>query len=374
MENKASNEVLSSPTSGAEPSLMSPPLVPSVTPSERRRRRWLRLLHTLRPRTREPTSQAGSVPAAVAAILDSSSIERITLMLGSSLMWTMLAVMARRSNKLEHTVRLLFYVSVGAFVGVLSCSLRMIRPRTTLGVNASVVARGLTTAVAFTARFMSLHQLRIVDSAALTSMAPVLTWLPAIAPSATRRPGWMFFSLACMMTAVGLLLYQQEVDQQLRTERLVGFLWAFLSACLVAGQQLFSAATTDVPQGVLLLHSSFIAVVSSALLAARVLDSPRLLLTQVDMGEMSVASQMAFAYVFFVSKARETDQGLANMYKYAMDVLMACALSWTFLAAEPVPLSSYGAAALVLCAVVSAEVQRLSATPRPARSRMRFFM
>ncbi|KAK8769781.1 hypothetical protein V5799_013757 [Amblyomma americanum] len=92
------------------------------------------------------------------------------------------------------------------------------------------------------------------------------------------------------------------------------------------------------------------------------------------MGEMSVASQMAFAYVFFVSKARETDQGLANMYKYAMDVLMACALSWTFLAAEPVPLSSYGAAALVLCAVVSAEVQRLSATPRPARSRMRFFM
>ncbi|KAK8756203.1 hypothetical protein V5799_001095, partial [Amblyomma americanum] len=90
------------------------------------------------------------MPTMTNALIETAP-QRITLMLGSSLMWTMLAVMARRSNKLEHTVRLLFYVSVGAFVGVLSCSLRMIRPRTTLGVNASVVARGLTTAVAFTA-------------------------------------------------------------------------------------------------------------------------------------------------------------------------------------------------------------------------------
>ncbi|XP_054923172.1 uncharacterized protein [Dermacentor andersoni] len=98
---------------------------------------------------------------------------------------------------------------------------------------------------------------------------------------------------------------------------------------------------------------------------------------QVDMGEMSMASQTAFAYVFFVSKARETDQGLANMYKYAMDVLMACALTWTFLPEDAVPRSSYGAAVFVLCAVVTAEVQRLHHMPRPApggRVRMRFFM
>ncbi|KAL1468106.1 hypothetical protein MTO96_041694, partial [Rhipicephalus appendiculatus] len=50
-------------------------------------------------------------------------------MLGSSLMWTMLAVLGRRRRSLEYTARLVFYVSMGAFVGVLSCTLRMTRPK-----------------------------------------------------------------------------------------------------------------------------------------------------------------------------------------------------------------------------------------------------
>ncbi|KAH6931994.1 hypothetical protein HPB50_002428 [Hyalomma asiaticum] len=272
------------PTGGAGPSSTSLP--------QSAWRRWLQVLATFRPRTHEPTTLTVSMPAAVTAVLDSSSIQRITLMLGSSLMWTMLAVLGRRKHSVEHTARLLFYVSMGAFVGVLSCTLRMTRPQGSFAVNASVVLRGFTTAIAFGARFMSLIHLRIVDSAALTSMAPVLTGLPSMARSTTLKPVWFLFSL-------------------------------------------------------------------------------------VNMGEMSAASQTAFAYVFFVSKARETDQGLANMYKYAMDVLMACALTWTFLPDDVVPAASYGAAVLVLCAVVTAEVQRLSCTPRPppgARVIMRFFM
>ncbi|XP_054923171.1 uncharacterized protein [Dermacentor andersoni] len=221
---------------------------------------------------------------------------------------------------------------------------------------------------------MSLIHLRIVDSAALTSMAPVLAGLPTMAGSTTQRPVWFVFSLTCLVTAMGLLLYQ---DEGMGSPRLQSFGWAFLSACLVAGQEFFAHTTKDIPQGVLLLHSSFTSLLFSTLLAGNVLESPKALLTKVDMGEMSMASQTAFAYVFFVSKARETDQGLANMYKYAMDVLMACALTWTFLPKDVVPTSSYGAAVFVLCAVVTAEVQRLHYMPRPApgaRVRIRFFM
>ncbi|XP_049270809.1 uncharacterized protein LOC125758085 [Rhipicephalus sanguineus] len=173
---------------------------------------------------------------------------------------------------------------------------------------------------------------------------------------------------------MGLLLYQVE---GMRPQRLQSFGWAFLSACLVAGQQVFTQTTKDVPQGVLLLHSSFTSLILSTLFAGNVLECPKDLLTKVDMGEMSVASQTAFAYVFFVSKAREGDQGLANMYKYSLDVLMVCALTWTFLPDDVVPLASYAAALFVLCAVVTAEVQRLSYTPRPppgAKVIMRFFM
>ncbi|KAL3208972.1 hypothetical protein MRX96_038453 [Rhipicephalus microplus] len=90
-----------------------------------------------------------------------------------------------------------------------------------------------------------------------------------------------------------------------------------------------------------------------------------LLCAQVNMGEMSVASQTVFAYLFFVSKARESDEGLANMYKHSLDVFMACALTWTFLPDDVVPLASYAGALLVLCAVVTAEVLRLSNRPRP---------
>ncbi|XP_054923173.1 uncharacterized protein [Dermacentor andersoni] len=337
-------------------------------------RRWVRLLASFRPRTHEPTTMTVTMPATVAAIMDSSSIQRITLMLGSSLMWTMLAVLGRRRHSVEHTARLLFFVSLGAFVGVLSCTLRMTRPHGSIAVNASVVVRGFTTAFAFAARFMSLIHLRIVDSAALTSMAPVLAGLPTMAGSTTRRPVWFVFSLTCLVTAMGLLLYQ---DEGMGSQRLQSFGWAFLSACLVAGQEFFAHTTKDIPQGVLLLHSSFTSLLFSTLLAGNVLESPKALLTKVDMGEMSMASQTAFAYVFFVSKARETDQGLANMYKYAMDVLMACALTWTFLPEDAVPTASYGAAVFVLCAVVTAEVQRLHHMPRPApggRVRMRFFM
>lgn len=75
-------------------------------------------------------------------------------MLGSSLMWTMLAVLGRRRHSVEHTARLLFFVSLGAFVGVLSCTLRMTRPQGTIAVNASVVVRGFTTAFAFAARYV----------------------------------------------------------------------------------------------------------------------------------------------------------------------------------------------------------------------------
>ncbi|XP_054923086.1 uncharacterized protein [Dermacentor andersoni] len=118
-------------------------------------RRWVRLLASFRPRTHEPTTMTVTMPATVAAIMDSSSIQRITLMLGSSLMWTMLAVLGRRRHSVEHTARLLFFVSLGAFVGVLSCTLRMTRPHGSIAVNASVVARGFTTAFAFAARCAS---------------------------------------------------------------------------------------------------------------------------------------------------------------------------------------------------------------------------
>ncbi|KAL1480238.1 hypothetical protein MTO96_034734 [Rhipicephalus appendiculatus] len=315
-----------------------------------------------------------SMPAAVAAVMDGSSVQRITLMLGSSLMWTMLAVLGRRRRSLEYTARLVFYVSMGAFVGVLSCTLRMTRPKGSFAVNASIVLRGFTMAFAFAARFLSLIHMRIVDSAALTSMAPVLAGLPFMARSTIRKPVWLVFSLTCLGASTGLLLFQVE---EMRSQRLQGFGWAFLSACLVAGQQIFTQTTKDVPQGVLLLHSCFTSLILSTLFAANVLASPKELLTKVDMGEMSVASQTAFAYVFFVSKARESDEGLANMYKYSLDVLMACALTWTFLPDDVVPLASYAAALLVLCAVVTAEVQRLSYTPRPppgAKVIMRYFM
>lgn len=285
-------------------------------------------------------------------------------------MWNMLAVMGRRKAALEDTTKLLFYVSVGVFVGVLSCANRMTRPKGSLAVNASIIVRGLVTAVAFGARFMSLHQLRLVDQAVVTSMAPVLSWLPTLLSTAKRHPAWFVFLVTALAASVLLVLYDSE------EQRVEGLLWALLSACLGAAQELFTGTTSEVPQAVLLLHSSFIALISSSLLAGFALESPRVVLTQVDMNAMAVASQLSFAYIFFVSKARETDRGLANMFKYTMDVLMACALGRAYLPDERVPPAGYVAAFFCIVAVVSAELQRISMFPSFAAvaPKIRFFM
>lgn len=206
-------------------------------------------------------------------------------------------------------------------------------------------------------RFVSLGQLSLVDSAVLTSTGPVLTRLPELAMGSVRRPTALVVSLLATGSAIMLLVIPDTSSEQ--SEHTQGLIWAFTSSFLLASQQLFSDATAGVPHGVLLLYSSFVSLVASMLLAGLLMERPDELFTQNDMGVMALVSQMAFSYVYFIAKAREANDGLVNMYKYSLDVILACALTPVFVA-EPVSINSHVAAVLVVFAVVLSELHRVT--------------
>ncbi|CAN7952031.1 unnamed protein product [Ixodes pacificus] len=283
-------------------------------------------------------------------------------------MWTFLAVLSRRQDGFTHPVKLLFYASVGVFVGVLTCMTGMRRPPGTNVSKASLLLRSLMTACAFASRFASLWHLSLVDSAVMTSTSLVLTRLPELAQRRTPRSYMLAVSLLLTATALGLLAFSDMSER-----RPEGLRWALVSTALHSTQQLLSPATAGMPLSVLLLHTSFALLLLSTLLAAYLMERPEKLFTEADMGTMSLTSHMGFAYVYFVSKGREADNGgLANMYKNAFDVIIAFAFNKAFLD-ESVAAISYAAAALVVTGATVSELQRVAGLSH-YRKRFRFFI
>lgn len=320
------------------------------------------------------------------SVQEHSSVQATVMAASGSTLWTFLAVLAKTQQKGVHTAKLLFFVSVGIFVGVLTCMAGVQRPRSPPRATLTLLLRSAMGAAALFARFLSLRQLSLVDSAVLTSTAPALALLPELMLALIGRSRSSLAALAppAVLTSLALMLILlpsaipadtlEDEDSWDVWSTSNGVLWAAACALLQAAQQHLSDVTVGIPQAVLLLHTSFALFIGSALLSAWFLDEPEQLFTQGDMGAMAVVSQISFAYVYFVSKARELDEGaLVNMYKYSFDVLCACALAPLSLHELP-DMRSYAAAVLVILAVVLAELHHLVANVPGFRRKLRFFM
>ncbi|XP_064487611.1 uncharacterized protein LOC135399802 [Ornithodoros turicata] len=321
-------------------------------------------------------------------VQEHSTVQATVMAASGSTLWTFLAVLGKTQQKGVHTAKLLFFVSVGIFVGVLTCMAGVQRPRSPPRTTLTLLLRSAMGAAALFARFLSLRQLSLVDSAVLTSTAPALSLLPELLLALIGRKRSSFVALAppalFMTSALLLVLLPSgapedplEDEDKAKSDILStrsGALWALACALLQAAQQHLSDITLGIPQAVVLLHTSFALFLGSAILSACFLDEPEQLFTQGDMGAMAVVSQISFAYVYFVSKARELDEGaLVNMYKYSFDVVCACALAPLSLHELPV-LRSYAAAVLVIFAVILAELHHLVATMPAFRKKLRYFM
>ncbi|CAN8004575.1 unnamed protein product, partial [Ixodes hexagonus] len=291
------------------------------------------------------------------------SWEGTVLASSASIFWGLVAVMVKLSPSLS-TSKLIFHFSLGIFVGVTTCQSGVPVLYGPLSAQRKLVVHSVLATSSIFARFFCLRYLSLMNSYALGNVGPALTLIPEYL---FKGPEVLTFSrlFAVAMMGVGVCLIihtnLSEVAEESAAHNFsVGCGLALTSAFLRAVQREFSSLDADIPSVMRLFHWSFLALLTSCAVAIWNGDIGQIF-GDSDMGALVFLSQVSFAFVYFVSKARESgDYGVVNMCLYSGDLVLAIVASLVYLREDTRPLS-YVAAVMVLASVFCAELSKRKA-------------
>ncbi|XP_064489102.1 uncharacterized protein LOC135400974 [Ornithodoros turicata] len=307
-------------------------------------------------------AEAPNVTEAPAAGPQVFSWEGCVLSASSSIFWTLLALTVKLSPATA-MAKLLFHVSVGVFVGIMTCMGGVSVPYGALNAQFALFFRSILVVTSLFTRLFALRYLTLVDSFVLSSVSPML-FLGS--QCITRgRSSMIFVQLLPMsmtiaafcMVVLSNLVYRtgQGEDTGLFS---LGFGLSITSSVLRAITRYFADLTSGIPKAVLIFHWSLVALFASCCMAAS-LDRPWQLFDEHDMGVMVFIAKISFASVYFLDKARDLESyAMTNIFLYVIDLAVSCAMA-KLLLGEATGTLSYAAAGLVAVSVIISEISGL---------------